>query len=301
MTGELFKTYKNGNYKVYILNDGTKIRCSNDDILIPDRVEAIDLTITERCLQMCQFCYANCTPSGKYAKLMNPNGTPAQSWITTIPPYTELAINGNDMDHPELIPFLIYCQDHNIIVNITVHQNQFINNFTFIKKLQRDKLINGIGVSISDPDKTLITLLKITKNVVCHVIAGIVTKYVMDMLADNDLNILILGYKEKGRGIAFHNIRPSYTYKLINELADNIISYTDKFKAISFDCLAVKQLNMKDKLSEEDWNKLYMGEDGTTTFFIDAVNEKFAKSSTETEYKDINGKSIDEMFNEITN
>lgn len=245
-------------------------------------------------------CYANCTSSGQHAKLMNPDGTSAQYWITTIPPYTELAINGNDMDHPELIPFLVYCKSHNIIVNITVHQKQFVNNYIMINKLQKDNLINGIGVSISDPDNTLISLMKNIKNVVCHVIAGIVTERELNILANNGLNILILGYKEKGRGIAFHNIRPSYTFKLIDKLSENILSYTDKFKAISFDCLAVKQLNMKDKLSDEEWDKLYMGEDGTTTFFINAVTEQFSKSSTEINYIDINNKSVDEMFKIIT-
>lgn len=46
--------------------------------------------------------------------------------------------------------------------------------------------------------------------------------------------------------------------------------------------------------------QLYMGEDGTTTFYIDAVNGKFAKSSTEEVLHEIGDKSIDEMFKFIT-
>ena len=206
MNNSFYKKYINGNYTVYLLNDGTKIRHSEDDKLIVTRCESIDCTITEACQIGCQFCYANCTPSGKHAKLMNPDGTPAQSWINTIPQYTELAINGNDMNHPELIPFLTYCKAHDIIVNITVHQKQFVDNYIIISDLQKHNLINGIGVSISSPDNTLISLMKNVKNVVCHVIAGIVDDTTLNKLANHDLNLLILGYKIKGRGVKFHII-----------------------------------------------------------------------------------------------
>ena len=59
-------------------------------------------------------------------------------------------------------------------------------------------------------------------------------------------------------------------------------------------------MKMKGKLSTEEWEQLYMGEDGTTTFYVDAVNGKFAKSSTEEVLHDIGNKSIDEMFKFIT-
>lgn len=72
----------------------------------------------------------------------------------------------------------------------------------------------------------------------------------------------------------------------------------DTANIISFDCLACEQ--MKGKLSTEEWSKLYMGEDGTTTFYVDAVNGKFAKSSTEEVLQEIGDKSIDEMFKFIT-
>ena len=44
-----------------------------------------------------------------------------------------------------------------------------------------------------------------------------------------------------------------------------------------------------------------MGEEGTASFFIDTVEEKFYKSSLEEDGEDINNLSVIEMFNNIKN
>ena len=41
--------YKNGNYIVTILNDGTKIRQTKDDEFIPAFAENCDVKITDKC------------------------------------------------------------------------------------------------------------------------------------------------------------------------------------------------------------------------------------------------------------
>ena len=57
------------------------------------------------------------------------------------------------------------------------------------------------------------------------------------------------------------------------------------FKVISFDNLSLKQLNVKSYMSQEEWDKFYMGDDGldgdqtSATFFCDLVERKFAKNS----------------------
>ena len=48
----------------------------------------------------------------------------------------------------------------------------------------------------------------------------------------------------------------------------------------------------------EEWEKFYMGDDGTFTFYIDLVNQTFSKNSVIAKTKSIpmNGMTIDEMF-----
>ena len=43
--------YKNGSYLVMILDDGTKIRYNKLNMYKPDRVESMDIKITNKCKQ----------------------------------------------------------------------------------------------------------------------------------------------------------------------------------------------------------------------------------------------------------
>ena len=70
------------------------------------------------------------------------------------------------------------------------------------------------------------------------------------------------------------------------------------FKVVSFDNLALKQLECKRLLSDEEWEQFYMGDDGSMTMYIDCVKEKFAKSSTSVERYNLLD-NIKDMFNEI--
>ena len=146
-------TYKNGNYTVSIFNDGTKIRQTMDDEFIPSFAENCDIKITDKCSQNCPFCYEGCTKTGKHGKLFE------YKFIESLHPYTELALNGNDLDHPDLIKFLEFLKKKKVFANITVNQTQFINNFDLLKKLSNDKLVYGIGVSLQKANNTLILFM----------------------------------------------------------------------------------------------------------------------------------------------
>ena len=191
--------YKNGNYIVTILNDGTKIRQTKDDEFIPAFAENCDVKITDKCSQNCPFCYEGCTKSGKHGDLFK------YKFIETLHPYTELALNGNDLDHPDLIKFLEFLKKKKVFANITVNQSQFINNFELIKQLSNNKLVYGVGVSLQHANEELISYMSEIPNTVLHTINGILTKEDIESLSNHDLKILILGYKELQRGISYQN------------------------------------------------------------------------------------------------
>jgi len=106
--------YKNGNYNVRLLADGTKIRETNEDEFIPAFAENCDCKITDKCDGGCPFCYEGCTPNGKHGDILN------YKFLDTLHPYTELAINGNDMSHPDLIPLLEKLKEKKVVANMTV-------------------------------------------------------------------------------------------------------------------------------------------------------------------------------------
>ena len=91
--------YINGNVLVKIDTEtGTKIRYTKDDAFMPMFPESIDCTITYKCDGHCNFCYMNCTESGKHANLES--DYVKNIFVPSLRPYTELAINGNDLSHP---------------------------------------------------------------------------------------------------------------------------------------------------------------------------------------------------------
>ena len=282
--------YKNGNYIVTILNDGTKIRQTKDDEFIPAFAENCDVKITDKCSQNCPFCYEGCTKSGKHGDLFK------YKFIETLHPYTELALNGNDLDHPDLIKFLEFLKKKKVFANITVNQSQFINNSELIKQLSNNKLVYGVGVSLQHANEELISYMSDIPNTVLHTINGILTKEDIESLSNHDLKILILGYKELQRGISYQNSHLDIINANKKYVYDNLEDILSKFKVVSFDNLAIEQLDVKRVVDEKDWDEFYMGDDGGFTFYIDMVKGEFSKNSITKDRYPIGDKTVDEMF-----
>lgn len=278
--------YKNGNYHVMLdLDNGTKIRYNNDDELIPEFPESMDICISKRCSVGCVMCHEQCSPNGKHGDIMN------AKFIDNLHPYTELALNGNEPLHPDLIPFLEKCKKLKLIPSLTVNQKTFMNNIDLLKSLYDRKYIYGMGVSfnsIHDPSmpsshtSAFLSYLKWFPNAVVHIINGIVTIDELKLLSVNDFKLLILGYKRFGRGIGYYdncNHEVEYKKSRLHDMLPQIIK-EQWFNVVSFDNLAIEQLDVKNLMSDNEWQRFYCGDDGTFTFYVDLVNNKFAQSST---------------------
>lgn len=284
--------YKNGNYIVCIMNDGTKIRKTDYDEFIPSFAENCDVKITSKCSIGCPFCYEGCTMDGKHANLFK------YPFINSLHPYTEMALNGNDMDHPDLEKFLAFLKGKKVFTNITVQQNQFLNNIEKLREYSENKLVYGIGVSYSHYDEDFINKVKEFPNAVLHTINGILTTEDLNRLKGNGLKVLVLGYKNLQRGKTYqetHSFSTRYHQKCLYDRLPMIID-ENWFKLISFDNLAIEQLDVKRLLNDDKWKEFYMGDDGRYTFYIDMVAGKFAKNSLSQERYDIGDKTVDEMF-----
>lgn len=289
--------YKNGNYTVSIFDDGTKIRKNDLDFFEPSTVESMDIKITNRCGGTeftldgvmksyanlhCKFCHEGSSPFGVHGEILD------VPFLEKLHPYTELAIGGgNPLQHPHLDDFLLKCKERKHIANMTVNQRHFLYEFDRVKDLCNKRLIWGLGVSLVEVTDELIEKVKQIPTAVIHVINGIVTKEQLQKLKDNNLKVLILGYKEVRRGKKlYEKVSPKIEEQkaMLRELLPTIIK-EGWFNVVSFDNLAIKQLGVKDLMSDDEWNRFYMGDDGldgeqtSATFFVDLVEGKFAKNS----------------------
>lgn len=293
---ELLGTYKNGNFSTRIFTNGTKVRETEDDDFRPVYAENMDIKITNYCDMGCPFCHEGSTTDGKFGDILN------EKFIDTLHPYQEVALGGGDAtSHPDLIPFLHKLKERKVIANMTVNQIHFEKKQDLIKQLVDERLIYGLGVSLVNPTGQFIELISQYPNAVIHVINGILKPSDLEVLANKNLKMLILGYKRLRRGNDW--IREDHENIMAKQmwLHDNLAEIIKQFKVVSFDNLAIEQLNVRRLMSDEDWNEFYMGDDGSMTYYIDMVERKFARSSTadfDKRYELMD--SVDDMFRKIT-
>lgn len=305
-----FVEYQNGNYQVTVGEDGTKMRLTLEDEFIPEFAENCDVKITNKCDGGCPFCYENCTPEGKHAVLFDSEGNPVQEWLKELKPYTELALNGNDLSHPDLAAeaprLLTYLKEKKIFTNMTVNQLHFMEHYDLLKSWVDQKLIYGLGVSLSNStDMKFLYRISKMPNAVLHVIAGIFTLDDYNNLKNLGLKLLILGYKVLGRGIMYTAFNPRMFERQVwlKGMLPSMVE-SGRFAAVSFDNLALYQLDVKNKLfseKEREWEQFYQGDDGSFTFYIDAVEEKYAKDSCQEESNRFSSKGLStkQMFDHI--
>ena len=310
--------YVNGNYTVKIYEDGTKVRETEADEFVSEFPENIDIKITDKCDLGCAFCHENSTPDGDNANFNH-------EFLWSLREGTELAIGGgNVFENEQLSDFLVFCKRRGIIANLTINQSHAFNiqkwsNKEYIDSdlegLQDRDLLNGIGISFNGDSESLnkfytwantpdeyrrdgLPRLN-TNNIVIHVINGVHSFEDIMSIADKDRKILILGYKDVRRGVEF---RKSENDKIVSNqksIYDNIHKILNAFKVVSFDNLAIEQLEMRRCMTSEQWEEFYMGKDASHTMYIDLVKEEFSMNSCTTNKRHKLLPTIDEMFNVV--
>jgi len=307
---KFLKGYENGNHITKIYDDGTKIKETGHfefrplpgkkggpRVWVPDDAdhftydfpENADIKITDYCDAGCAYCHENSTVKGVHGDLRKIEKT-----IDSLHAGTELAIGGgNALAHPDLIWFLEKLKNKGVIANITINQKHLRPYKDLICKLVAEELVHGIGVSLVDSsnkeDFDFIDTLG--NNVVIHTIAGILDEQDLEVLKGR--KVLILGYKDLRRG---HALLEKDFVDIVHrmDLLRNLWLYDLKknCKVVSFDCLAIEQLDPKNVLSvsDEDWNTLFQGSDTDVkdadgnitcaTMYIDVPNMTVARMST---------------------
>jgi hypothetical protein len=274
--------YRNGNYTVRIYTDGTKIRETADDEFIAEFPESMDVKITNQCDMGCPFCHEGSTPNGKHGILEH-------RFLDTLRPGTELAIGGgNPLSHPDLVSFLTNMKARGIICNITVNINHL--DLPRLERLMSERLIWGLGVSVTRFNPIALSFARSHPNVVLHVINGVIP--ISDLKEYSGTKVLILGYKTFRRGKDFLSEEVRHRMDEMHRGLGNLLPL---FKVVSFDNLAITQLKPERFLTPAEYDEFYMGDDGQFTMFIDLVEGKFARNSTSEERFELRD-SIDEMF-----
>ena len=269
---KLLSKYRNGNYNVAIFDDGTKIRYNNSNSLIPEFVESMDMKISNYCPFNCPMCHEKSSEDGEYGKILH------HPFIKTLHSGTELALGGGAVTyHPDLIPFLEELKEQGVLPSITINQREWEE--TKIDYLINNQLIYGLGVSFTNVDDEVWDKILSYPNAVVHLIAGYHSRDVFEYFANKGAKILILGYKNWGRGEDYFKNYSNQIKVRMRELKEILPTLFTKCKVVSFDNLSIKQLDIRTVIGEEKWKEFYMGDDGQYTMYVDMVKQECAKSS----------------------
>lgn len=275
-------TYDNGNYRVSIFDNGTKIREADADVLLPSIPENIDCKITNFCDNVLSGCMAHCheksNPQGKIGDLELGLNL-FKSWQAGC----ELALGGGStLSHPDIIPFLQELKKIGIVSNITVNHFHTQTQFDLISRIVSEKLIYGIGCSYirSLPLESIKAIYN--SHLVFHLILGVHTIDDVKYIYDNFENpkILLLGYKQFGNGIGYYSKNKEPLEAELYHWFTNIHTlFNIKGLILSFDNLAIQQLKLNRFFDEDNWNTFYQGDDGFANLYVDLVKAEYAVSS----------------------
>jgi MoaA/NifB/PqqE/SkfB family radical SAM enzyme len=223
--------------------------------------------------------------------------------LNELPAGVEFALGGgNPLSHPDLKDFLVKCKQKGFICNLTVNQIHLKTSHDFLWELINEGLVKGLGISYrkkfsNDFEKSF----ALYEHTVIHLINGVDDyKAVENLMLIGFNKFLLLGYKHFGNGVNHYkkfsktveeNIRKWYMY--LPKYIGNCL--------MSFDNLAIEQLNIKRFFTDEGWNLFYQGDDFTLSMYIDAIEQKFAPTSRSDERKSFDEYTLINYFQKYRN
>lgn len=304
---KLLHKYTNGNTEVEIFDDGTKRRVweGTPQPIFP---ESMDVKITGYCDAGCSYCHEESTIKGKHS---DPFQERYCKIFEDLPAGVEIAIGGGDpTSHPDLAPWLRFLAEKDKVANLTINHFHLGKQSWRLEQWKEYGWLKGVGISYNylldcKYGEYALDRWLGQDNTVIHLIAGVNTPEQLFKLwkrsqkLGKTLKVLLLGYKTFGRGA-------NYGEKYSTEIAERIRDWYVQLPhilakegiLISFDNLGIKQMNPKRLLSKEDWDRMYMGDDGQFTMYLDLVEDKFCVSSTtpKEERMEIGSNTIQKMF-----
>jgi hypothetical protein len=190
---------------------------------------------------------------------------------------------------------LKWLKANGFIANLTVNQGHIPKFFALLEKLIKEDLVKGLGISITSDNLDYIKkLADMTSNIVYHVIVGIIKPtQVYQLMKLKNSKLLFLGYKSFGRGVEYYTEDVKNNIDLWYKILPTFLGKA----VVSFDNLAIEQLNVRRLFTPKGWEKFYMGDDFTFTMYIDAVKENFAATSRSKERFSFDEYSLLEFFN----
>ena len=272
--------YRNGNAVVTLdLQDGTRIiEYPDNEPLTLQTPLNIDIRVSTQCpygynvktqKSTCAFCHESALVDGQECHY----GFLQQVLMDAkLPRGTEIALGVNEVTD-DLIQFVKNLYRLGLVVNITMNE-RYILQYGDTGLKQMLPYVFGLGISyrslqgcLSLPD-----WIADYQHTVIHVINGIDDFNDVKELGVKYHKLLVLGEKDFG----FNRGKVNLNTEQHKQWKSNIMQLTKIFDIVSFDNLGLQQLEIRGKITDEEYKSFYQGEH---SMYINAVEQYFAPSS----------------------
>lgn len=272
--------YRNGNASVWLdLRDGTRIiEYPDNEPLTLETPLNIDIRVSTQCpygydtltkRSTCAFCHESALVSGVECHY----GVLQQVLMgAKLPRGTEIALGVNQVTD-NLIQFVKNLWKLGLVVNITMNE-RYILEFGDTRLKEMLPYVFGLGISYRSLQGCLSLPDWIAEypHTVIHVINGIDDFDDIKELGVKYRKLLVLGEKDFG----FNRGKVDLSTKEHKQWKANIMQLTKIFDIVSFDNLGLQQLEIRGKITDEEYKSFYQGEH---SMYINAVEQYFAPSS----------------------
>ena len=293
----LIAKYQNGNATVELSDDGTRVITSPDSSFEFEYPLNLDIRVSTKCSfgrnpkigsGVCNFCHESAITNGVECDYEELKHT-----LDELPEGIELAIGCNNLTD-DLEGFITWCGHRGFIANVTVNQGHLHKFKEGLDSLITNGHIKGLGISYrSEFEFSIPQYFLNYENTVFHVIAGIDKFEDVLSLKDKGVKkILILGEKDFGFNegkVDLDGVTHREWYWWVSKL------FTE-FDTVSFDNLALEQLDVKRFFTPIQWETFNQGE---YSFYINAVDKYFAPSSRSNDITTWTNISIREYFKHL--
>nr|DAN95791.1 MAG TPA: hypothetical protein [Caudoviricetes sp.] len=272
--------YRNGNAVVTLdLRDGTRIiEYPDNEPLTLQTPLNIDIRVSTQCpygyntntkKSTCAFCHESALVDGQECHY----GFLQQVLMDAkLPRGTEIALGVNEVTD-NLVQFVKNLYRLGLVVNITMNE-RYILQYGDTGLKQMLPYVFGLGISyrslqgcLSLPD-----WIADYPHTVIHVINGIDNFDDIKELSVKYHKLLVLGEKDFG----FNRGKVNLDTLEHKQWKSNIMQLTKIFDIVSFDNLGLQQLEIRGKITDEEYKSFYQGEH---SMYINAVEQYFAPSS----------------------
>lgn len=253
--------YTNGNANIWLdLRDGTRIiEYPDNEPLTLQTPLNIDIRVSTQCpygynantkKSTCAFCHESALVNGQECHY----GVLQQVLINAnLPRGTEIALGVNEVTR-DLIQFVKNLWKPGLVVNVTMNE-RYITEFGDTGLKQLLPYVFGLGISyrslqgcLSLPD-----WIADYRHTVIHVINGIDDFNDVVELGVKYHKLLVLGEKDFG----FNRGKVNLNTEQHKQWKSNIMQLTKIFDIVSFDNLGLQQLEIRGKITDDEYKSFY--------------------------------------------